>query len=174
MFNRSWYKNTWLGKKLGFKIDWNTENLVSGSKVVHTYDKDNELYLGFTIVKQYAYNGSNFTEKTMEVNTYSSEYDLSRDTYKIVYDPTKVEANLRIQKLEASKYATVEVVLGVDPKYKDYKMCDEFYVNNKRLIVKEYPVGQNYWKEYCIWFVCKEEHASGIRTMAKAFINDKS
>ena len=174
MFNRSWYKNTWLGKKLGFKIDWNTENLVSGSKVVHTYDKDNEVYLGFTIVKQYTYNSRNFTEKTMEVNTYSSEYDLSRDNYKIVYDPTKVEANLRIQKLESDADTIVVVTLGLDDKYKDYRMCAEFYESTGRFILEEYPIVKGYWGEYEIRFRCKEEHASGIRTMAKAFINDKS
>ena len=145
MFNRSWYKNTWLGKKLGLKIDWNTENLVCGSTVIHSYDEDNEVYLGFKLTKHVTHECNNrFIEKTMEVNIYLSEFELSQNKYNIVYDPTKIEAQLRIKKLE-EKLADEEASFIVSPdwnlyysdeKQKDFRLNQNFLDKAGSLIIR--------------------------------------
>lgn len=151
MFNRSWYKNTWLGKKLGFKIEWNTENLVKsdgtlyGTTVIHTYDGDNEVYTGFKLVKQYTHDGSNkMLEKIIEVNTSVSELEVLEGGYTIVYDPTKLEALLKIKKLE-EKIADEEARFTVKPAWnlyysnenqKDFTLSKDFLDKAGSLILR--------------------------------------
>ena len=167
MFNRSWYKNTWLGKKLGFKIDWNTENLVKsdGTKIEVLFTIEDSMYFG--CIKETG-------AITSQITRWSNDLDL--EEYKIEYDPTKLKATEHIEQLigESDEDSIVIVTLGLDDKYKDYRMCTEFYESTGRFILEEYPIVKNYWGEYEISFRCKEVHASGVRTLAKAFINDKS
>lgn len=175
MFNRSWYKNTWLGKKLGFKIDWTKENYVKsdgtlgGTTVIHTYDEDNEVYVGFKLAKKYNCYGHNKTiEKTIEVNT---SVDTIDDEYKIVYDPTKLESLLKIRNLE-SKLVEEEVRFTIRPEWnsyysnenqKDFLLPSEFVSKAGSLILRIIDHKSLNGKVLAKYIVCKRDNLDIIK-----------
>lgn len=103
MFNRSWYKNTWLGKKLGFKIDWSKENLVHKRssvdfvKVIHGLEDG--AYIGFTSGGVRGLNSDKTTYSYISTSKII-ECDIDLEKYDVMYDSSKVLVNKRIKELE--------------------------------------------------------------------------
>lgn len=178
MFNRSWYKNTWLGKKLGLKIDWSKENLVTTDgktiTVIHTF-KD-YVYSGCvkSISSSSTMVGGVSTTKYVLVETgiFLTEFEIAKKTYSIVYDNTKISALKYIKSIAGEEdEITVTIELGKkDDTFKDYKMCDEFYSKVVEYLIGDVEIcttGRNY---YYLKLRCKDEYAGAVRSLAKAYI----
>ena len=178
MFNRSWYKNTWLGKKLGFKIDWSKENLVTTDgktiTVIHTF-------------KDYTYSGcvkSIGSSSTMvggvsatkyvvvETNVFLTELEIGKHKYNIMYDATKIKALKYIKDTFGEEDETVVTLdLGQkDDTLKEYKMCDEFYSKVGVYLTNDVKVCKTQWGYYYLEFRCKEQYAGAILALARAYV----
>ena len=135
--NRSWYKNTWLGRKLGLKIDWETENLVHKEsskdyvKVFHTLEDG--VCIGFATNMQYIMS----PDGTIRTSTSSYKVHEHIDyvkfsDYNIEYDPTKIKAKERLKAFkDLDDYKVLTIYLGSSNKYSNYKVNDDFLLKTR-------------------------------------------
>lgn len=184
MFNRSWYKNTWLGKKLGFKIDWSKEVLVHKNnsedniRVIHT-DEDG-IYVGF---RSYAVSGVKFDgsiHKRVETEmTYTWKDTINLDDYVIMYDQSKVDALQRIQDIEESKNKSVSksnekvyivVKTGMEEKEAHEYMFSAMFLREASKYIQAVEVSNLVRLKWGVRLICNEEDASKLRVLVSKYI----
>ena len=180
MFNRSWYKNTWLGKKLGFKVDWNKENLVSkdsGKEYVKVFHSlEDGVCIGFVSSIRYSLSqdGSIIAStSSFKVHEYVDYIKMS--DYNIEYDTTKIKANEKLKTLKDldDDYKTLSIYLGYSNKYVDYNVNEEFLLKTRAFNVTVATSCKN--DHYYLDIKYKSEWKNNVEALAKVYIkNDKS
>lgn len=179
MFNRSWYKNTWLGKKLGLKIDWSKEVLVHKNssvdsvRVIHT--NEDGIYVGFRayVVSGIKFDGS--IHKRVETEMmYTWEDNSNLDDYVIMYDQSKVDALQRIHDIEESKSKSVSksnekvyivVKTGMDEKEAHEYMFSAMFLREASKFIQAVDVSHLVRLKWGVRLVCNEEDASELRML---------
>ena len=147
--NKSWYKNTWLGKKLGCKIDWSTENLVHkdnrADRVRVLFEYDEYVYVGTKKYIRSHYDKDVWTHDIVDDKEIIYKDNINLSEWYIEYDQTKVEALKRISKIEEdTRYKRevettwIEVNRTYDlNKMAEFKLSPEFYREAAKYILKE-------------------------------------
>lgn len=184
MFNRSWYKNTWLGKKLGFKIDWNKEVLVHKSsskttvRMFHT--KEDEMYIGFKSWVASSINPDSTVHERVETEMVYTWADyLNLDEYIIMYDKSKIEALSKIQEIEQSNirigtntddnaYVIVKSGMG-EKEAHEYKLSVMFLMEASKYIVGV-EVVHLVRKGWGVRLICAGRDASKLRVLVSKYI----
>ena len=184
MFNRSWYKNTWIGKKLGFKIDWNKEVLVHKNssvdsvRVLHT--NEDETYIGF---RTYVVSGVKFEgpiHKRVETEMmYTRKDSINLNDYVIMYDQSKVDALQRIRDIEDSKSKSVSkssekvyivVKTGMDEREAHEYMFSAMFLREASKYIQAVDVSHLVRLKWRVRLVCNEEDASKLRVLVSKYI----